>query len=317
MNRIASLLLLLLSAQLSAHAHTATYKCRKWHIPAANYSGITPLGDGCYAVVSDQEEQAGFYLWNIHVDLSSGQLLEMESLGWKGTPYPIDRDAEGIAWCEPRQSFFVSGEADQRILEHRLDGSLTGYELQVPSSMDIHHIQTNRGFEALTYDPFTRLFWTVTESPLRGDEPLRLRMQSFSLSLQPEHEYPYRLDAPQSVPTGRDYYHGVVALAPLGNGRLLVLAREARIARRYAGSRCWCKLFLFDPSTGSKRLLHVCSSRFTLFNTRVANYEGMCLGPTLLDGRPTVLLLSDSQGGYGKVFWHLRDRLRIIVLDKE
>ena len=43
----------------------------------------------------------------------------------------------------------------------------------------------------------------------------------------------------------------------------------------------------------------------------------MCLGPTLLDGRPTVLLLSDSQGGYGKVFWHLRDRLRIIVLDKE
>ena len=109
----------------------------------------------------------------------------------------------------------------------------------------------------------------------------------------------------------------MVALAPFGNGRLLVRERQARIVRRYAGSRCWCKLFLFDPSTGSKRLLHVCSSRFTLFNTRFANYEGMCLGPTLLDGRPTVLLLSDSQGGYGKAFWHLRDRLRIIVLDKE
>ena len=97
MNRIASLLLLLLSAQLSAHAHTATYKCRKWHIPAANYSGITPLGDGCYAVVSDQEEQAGFYLWNIHVDLSSGQLLEMESLGWKGTPTAMRKALPGVS----------------------------------------------------------------------------------------------------------------------------------------------------------------------------------------------------------------------------
>ena len=34
MNRIASLLLLLLSAQLSAHAHTATYKCHASQIEA-------------------------------------------------------------------------------------------------------------------------------------------------------------------------------------------------------------------------------------------------------------------------------------------
>ena len=317
MKRIFPLPFLLLLALLTAHAQTATYKCRRWHIPAANYSGIAPLGDSRYAVVSDQEAQAGFYLWNIHIDLSSGRLLDMENLGWKGIPYPIDRDAEGIAWCEPRQSLFVSGEADQRILEHRLDGSLTGHELQVPASMDIHHIQPNRGFEALTFDPHTLRFWTVTESPLPGDEPLQLRMQSFSADLQPEQEYPYHLDAPQSASTGRDYYHGVVALAPFGNGRLLVLEREARIARHYTGSRCWCKLFVYDPATGSKRLIHACASRLTPFNTRFANYEGMCLGPTLSDGRPTVFLLSDSQGGYGKAFWHLRDRLRIIVLDKD
>ena len=38
----------------------------------------------------------------------------------------------------------------------------------------------------------------------------------------------------------------------------------------------------------------------TRFNTsfmNLANYEGMCLGPVLPDGRQTLLLLADSQDG--------------------
>ena len=32
----------------------------RWNIPPGNYSGITPIGDRRYAVVSDKEAQDGF-----------------------------------------------------------------------------------------------------------------------------------------------------------------------------------------------------------------------------------------------------------------
>lgn len=312
-------ILLLCLLPLPALAQKPTvykYKCKRWHIAPANYSGIAPLGEkGLYAVVSDQEQEAGFYMWQIDMDSLSGRLTAIRNLGWRGTAFPIDRDAEGVAWCGPRGTVFVSGEADQRILEHHPDGTLTGHELQVPTHLGAAHIRPNRGFEALTFDAQTELFWTVTESPLPGDPPQQLRLQSFGPDLRPHQEWPYHLSDSTLHATGsRDYYHGVVALAPAGDGRLLVLEREARIARRYSGSRCRCKLFLFTPSSGNKRLLYECLTRFTPFNTRFANFEALCLGPTLADGRRTLILLSDSQAGYGKALWHLQDRLRVLVL---
>lgn len=310
-------LLLLCLLPLLALAQKTTvhkYKCSRWHIAPANYSGIAPMGEGRYAVVSDQERQAGFYVWQIDMDTISGRLKGVTDLGWRGTDFPIDRDAEGVAWCGPRGTVFVSGEADQRILEHRTDGTLTEHELQVPAWLGPEHIQPNRGFEALTFDPQSQLFWTVTESPLKSDPPRLLRLLTFGTDLQPRLEWTYTLSEPSFQSTGaRDHYHGVVALAPAGDRQLLVLEREARIARRYSGSRCRCKLFLFNPSNGNKHLLYECLTRFTPFNTRFANYEALCPGPTLADGRRTVLLLSDSQAGYGKALWHLKDRIRVLV----
>ena len=40
----------------------------------------------------------------------------------------------------------------------------------------------------------------------------------------------------------------------------------------------------------------------------------MCLGCRLNDGRQTVLLISDSQGGFRKGPIYLRDFLKVIVL---
>ena len=40
----------------------------RWNIPPGNYSGITPIGDGCYAVVSDKEAQDGFFVFRIRQD---------------------------------------------------------------------------------------------------------------------------------------------------------------------------------------------------------------------------------------------------------
>lgn len=298
----------------SAGAQPYVYKLKKWDIPAANYSGITPLGGDTYAVVSDEEAQAGFHLWTLRFSPQDGTLQHAAYEGWRGVPWPEDRDAEGIAYCPQRGTLMVSGETDQRILEHRLDGTPTGQELPIPSTMRADRIQPNRGFEALGYDTSDEKFWTTTESPLPSDEPLQLRLIAFDSQLRLCQEVPYMLEAPRARNAGRDHYHGVVAITPLGDGRLLILEREARIATHYSGSRCWCQLFAFDPRTGQKERVDAWSTRFTLANTRMANYEGMCLGPRLQDGRQTVLLVSDSQAGYGAALWHLKDYLRVVVL---
>ena len=313
------LFLLFLFFSLSVSAQRQ--RLSRWDIPPANYSGITPLGGDRYAVVSDEEPLAGFYVWHLIVDSLSGRIQEARNEGFRGVDWPLERDAEGIAFCVQRQSLFVSGETDQRVLELRLDGGFTGNELHIPAEFSSSAIQPNRGFEALGYDPKRQLFWTCTESPTKEalkeeSSSLSLVMQSFSSNLRPFRRYMYHLDRPQSRKKGADYYHGVVAITPMEDGTLLVLEREARIAKRGNGSRCWVKLFRYLPDSGEKQFVHEWNSRFHLLNTRFANYEGMCLGPVLSDGTATLLLLSDSQAGYGKAFWHLKDYIRVNKLPR-
>lgn len=314
MGRISLFVLTLALCAPVAGAHR--YKLHKRGIPVGNYSGITSIGGGRYAVVSDKSPEAGFHVWRLDIDPASGTLTGAVWEGFRGCAWPCDRDAEGVAFCPWRNSVFVCGEKDQRILEHSLaDGGFTGAELAVPVSMGKDRIQDNRGFEALCCDTVRRLFWTVTESNLLADEPGHLRLVCFGEDLKPRAEYSYVLGTAQARNAGRDHYHGVVALAPMDDGSLLVLEREARIASRYLGSRCWCRLVRFCPESGSREVLREWSTRFTLVNTRFANYEGMCMGPVLDDGRRTVFLVCDSQGAYGRFLWHLRDRLMIVALD--
>lgn len=298
----------------ASHAGAHSYKLRRHGIRPGDYSGITPIGGGLYAVVSDKEPRAGFHVWRLDID-AGGRLRAASAEGFRGEAWPIPRDAEGVALCPWRGSVFVSGEEDQRIVEHSLaDGRVTGAELAVPPSMGRDRIQANRGFEALCCDTVRRLFWTVTESPLPGDAPDSLRLLCFGSDLRPLAEYAYRLGPERYSGGARGHLHGVVALAAMDDGRLLVLEREAAVTRRYMGSRCLCRLVRFSPAEGRREVLREWETRFSLARPRFANYEGMCLGPVLPDGRQTVLLVSDSQGGYGRLLWHLRDRLMIIVL---
>ena len=48
-----------------------------------------------------------------------------------------------------------------------------------------------------------------------------------------------------------------------------------------------------------------------------ANYEGMCLGPKLADGRQTLLLVADSQNRAGNSLYHLKDYIKVIVISNK
>lgn len=305
---------LLLASAPAAQARKARSLSR-YGIAPGGYSGITSLGDGRYAVVSDRDAQAGFHVWRIDIDTVTGRLLDVVDEGFRAEPGRRERDAEGVAYCPARQSVLVSGEADKAVLEHRLDGRLTGARLAIPQDVAAAMSQ-NGGLESLTYDTVSHHFWTMNETPfLIESHSLRLHLMQFDDQLRLTASYPYYMQEGRARNAGRDYYHGVSAMAALPDGTLLVLEREARIAPHYQGSRCWCSLFRFAPDTGEKQLVGQWNSRFGLMNTRFANYEGICLGPRLQDGRLTLLMVADSQCGYGRGPWHLRDLLQVVVLD--
>lgn len=322
----------------------------KWRIGTGNYSGITSLGNNRYAVVSDKEITDGFFTFLIDQNATTGAIESVYLESFKGNSSPkvsaatgiSVRDCEGIAYFSPAGTVFIAGEGDQKILEYNMDGQPTGRELIVPKIFGLGNIVPNYGFESLAYCPATHRFWTTTEStllkdgnaagPMHPGEQNLLRLQSFRDDLLPIAQYAYRMDRGKADDFGKIYVYGVSEIATLPDGRLLVMEREADISNGYLSSQCTCKIFMVNPQESwmidsstdlqkldpnkfmTKRLIATFTTHMTPFKQNFANYEGMCLGRQLNDGRQTLLLISDSQGGYGKGPVHLKDYIRVLIL---
>ena len=321
----------------------------KWDIGGANYSGISPMGKNRYAMVSDKEPADGFYVFRIDQNMTDGRVVSMYLEGFYGNPNPQTdnmgmnvRDCEGVAYLPSTNTVFISGEGDQRILEYRMDGSLSGRRLLVPDVFASDKIVSNYGFEALTYSPETHTFWTTTESTLKKDGPCAgpqnpgalnlLRIQSFGENMLPKKQYAYRMDQGKKDDFGKTYVYGVSAMTALPNGKLLVMEREADVSYGEMSSQVICKIFMVDPnmswqidaSTDLKRLdsnkfmvktlIATFKTKMTPFKHNFANYEGMCLGEKLSDGRQTLLLVCDSQNNFGKGPVRLKDYIKVLIL---
>ncbi len=301
-----------------------------WNITPANYSGITPLGDGRYAVVSDKGSADGFYVWKISQDPESGAVISVEDEGFFANKVDASskRDCEGIAYFPKSGCVFISGEGDGRIIEYDMEGQRTGRELRVPEQFK--SAVGNQGLEALGFGGKGSKvrFWTTTETALPADGVAAgpknpgggnlLRLQSFKKNLLPSRQFLYVMDSGRTSDFGGTYVFGVPEVCALPDGRVLVLEREANIPAEYIGAEVVCKLYSVKPK-GAKPLAKelVAEWRTSLSITSGiawANYEGMCLGATLPDGRHTLLLVSDSQGGYGKGPFTLKDFIKVIVL---
>ncbi len=298
-------------------------KMKKWDVPAGNYSGITPIGGNRYAVVSDKQEEDGFYEFEIVQNPETGKVERAEMVCFHAAGSPA-RDAEGITFFPDSSTVFISAEDDQKILEYGLDGVPTGRSLAVPDAFSLDSIYGNYGFEALGFSGETGLFWTCTENSLRSDGvlptadnpvPARLRLQSFGKDLLPAGEYPYLADRPRPGRRHKKIVAGVPEILPLGDGRLLVLEREVLVTSNNIGNRVDSRIYLFSPGDSVKTLQAAWSTRLNLTRRSIANYEGMCMGARLEDGRRTVLVVSDAQNGAGNALFRLKDYIRVGVLD--
>ena len=292
-------------------------------VSAGNYSGITWLGGSRYAVANDKSPTAGFYLMTIDIDSITGELLSVREDSFLTSGQP-NRDEEGICYVPQNHTVFVSGEKDQEILEYNLQGQLTGRKLNIPEVFKTSY--SNGGFEALTYQVQTHRFWTTTEHTLKadGEKPSierkiknRLRLQSFGDDLQPKEQYWYETDSTNIRKKKGRSILGVSGLAALDDGRIVVLERELYFPKKQIGSYSLVKLYLIDPSQCQpgeilqKTLLIAFKTKVNLLRRNFANFEGICLGPKLTDGRQLLILVCDSQNHYRGI---LKDWYKTIIL---
>ena len=321
-------LLLTLTAALPAAAQQPTLH-RQHHfkhtVPAGNYSGIAWLGGDRYAVVNDKSPTAGFYLMTIRLDHTTGDILDVrcDSFMTSGRP---NRDEEGICYVPTANTVFVSGESDGQIIEYGMNGQPTGRRLDVPPVFQA--ARSNGGFESLTYQPAARRFWTTTEHTLKTDGqkptltrriPNRLRLQSFGADLRPLSQYWYHTDTTEAKGTGGKSTLGVSGLAAMDDGSLMVLEREVRLTKSYVGSFVQVRIYRVWPDRHRpgdvlpKRLVTQFRTRANLTRRDFANYEGICRGPRLGDGRQVLILVADSQNRRRG----LRDWFRSVVIPAE
>ena len=292
-------------------------------VPAGNYSGICWLGGNRYAVVDDKSPTAGFRPLTIQIDSLTGDILSVRADSFITSHQP-NRDEEGICYVPHTNTVFVSSESDGQIIEYTLDGQLTGRRLNIPEVFA--DIYSNRGFEALTYNAVTRQFWTTTENSLKcdGQKPNirraitnRLRLQSFGDNLQPLYQYWYVTDTLAADSSEGKCTLGVSGLAALDDGRIVVLERLVHKTSTGIGSHVRVRLYLVSPADHQpgaelpKQLLADFRTAVNLTRRNFANYEGLCAGPRLADGRQVLLLVADSQNQYKGL---LRDWFRTIVL---
>lgn len=297
-------------------------------VAAGNYSGITWLGGNEYAVVCDKSRSDGFFVFHINTDPDTGQISHAYCDEFRSADR-ANRDQEGICYVPKDSAIWISGEGDNRIREYNLKtGERTGRELDIPDSLKQSY--PNMGFEALTYNAKTGHFWTVSESVLPIDgKPCtpkyktknRLRLLCFDESLKLVAQYPYEMDMPElKSNSAENYCIGVSDLCALDDGRLILLERELYAPRLILGSFVVCKLYVVDPEeTGyatslHKKLLLRFKTPSSGLKKDFANYEGMCLGPKLNDGRQVIVMMADSQNQMQGV---LKDWLKTVVVNEQ
>ena len=290
---------------------------RRLDVPAGQYSGITHVGEDVYAVVHDKASGGGLHFFTIHFleDGSIGAVTAFESDAGGKTGH----DNEDVVYVPETKTLFVAAESDQSIREYKLDGRATGRKLSIPA--ELRKTQPNLGFEALAYSE--GLFWTTTEAPLPAEKRPRMhRLQSFRLKdLKAGKHYWYQAEEPTvteaETRSAQAYVSGISAMTVLPSGRLVVLEREVYVP----GGSIWdmmqaftlTRLYLVDPLRDKAQVLEktLLTSFYTSF-LNLANFEGMCLGPVLPDGRQTLLLLADSQDGRGGL---VGEYIRVLALD--
>lgn len=278
-------------------------------VPPGNYSGLVRLVGNRYAIVSDATTPKGYYMFSIDVD-TLGDITSIHNDGFRKLG-AVNDDEEAIAYDPNNHHIYIGNEETSAIEEFdALNGRMV--HRQVISDfarLGVH----NRIIESLTYDPSSDCLYTVNEGALRGDPEQMVHIRRYTPDLHETGEFTYILDDPLSSVKIGDNSHafGVAELLAIGDGTLLVLEREFLVAPAGIGSWVVNKIFRVKPGMQGKQFVTGWRTQLNVDDFTLANYEGMCLGPVLPDGRQVVILCADSQN---RIHGVLRDWFRTILI---
>ncbi|MDH3744365.1 MAG: esterase-like activity of phytase family protein [Acidobacteriota bacterium] len=236
-------------------------------------------------------------------------------------------DPEGIA-LSPRRTLLVSseGQVDQGVppwlREFALDGSAgSSFDLDrkftparrswLPGRKHPRGVRHNLALESLTLSPGGSLF-TATENALHQDGPKAdldkgspVRIVRYDTDTgEVTAEYLYRTEPVPHAPVPADAFrvNGLVELLAFDENRLLTLERAYS-----SGVGNHVRLFFVDLRTatnvlsverleqsGATAVEKTFLLDFAELGIELDNLEGMSFGPTLADGRRTLILVSDD-----------------------
>lgn len=223
-------------------------------------------------------------------------------------------DLEGIVAL--RDGFYVCSEQGPHLFELDAKGRSRG-EIALPARF--REARSNKSLESLTMSPDGRYLFTTNEAALERDGEratreagTRVRILRLDRNGGPPVQFAYATDA--SPHEGGDW--GVADLAAKSDRELFVLERgwahgKGNTVRVYETSLdAHASCAEVDELTASSPILaktlrvdigSFCPSNCPLPRQPqpaaiLDNYEGLAIGPTLPNGRPSLLLVSDDNG---------------------
>lgn len=155
-------------------------------VAAGNYSGIAHLHDDIYAVVSDKSDSALYFNFRIQVNLKTGELEQIENLGFTERPDGTLNDGKPWLWQEKGfdheaivkvsdSTLVIASEGYCRLKEYPIlpisaDTAKVGYQQNLwESRWASSDFYPNYNFESLAFDSVHQYLWTIPESTLRKD----------------------------------------------------------------------------------------------------------------------------------------------------
>ena len=262
-------------------------------------SGITRIGGNRYFSVDDR----GGMLHELEIVLNDagddGACTVKRSVRLEGRT-----DLEGCAYDPLNGWIWVSDEHDTTIAAFDPE---TGKEVARVDVPEVYrkNVRSNRSLEGLTISPDGYRMFVANEDTLKCDGPVAdsenggvVRIQELVRAGKgapwiPTRQFRYRTERIDGTGFDGKSISGVAGLCAPGDGTLLVLEREMSQKNPLFPS-FHARLYEIDLDTDAieplKRLVWD-------ENTMFANYEGICLGPTLKDGAKSLVLVSDGGGG--------------------
>ena len=287
-----------------------------------------------YALSDDQGQLQPARFYTLGVDLADGRLdngdvsfLDVTTLlAPNGQPYvPASLDPEGLTLAKSGELLLTSeGIANAGIApfvrRYSLAGAFLG-ELHVPDAFRptsaAHGVRQNLAFEAAAVAPNGRHLFVGMEGALVQDGPaatlgagspsriLRYNLATGSLDAQ----YVYSTDpiAEPPVPPTQFAVNGLVELLPFNDQFMLSIERSFSVGAPGTGNTIKLYSVAFpgaDDVDGLDTIAPVLGSirpvrKTLLLDLRALgipldNVEGMTIGPSLPDGRRSLLLVSDN-----------------------